>query len=391
MSSELPILIFKGDSSLCYGVLTSFSEQLKDAFIMLGENVIYADPQATPVQDLIGKEYKAVIAFMENIFYSVLDDSSFVFDSFYGPKFNYWTDYPAFYYRHVQKVPKDYYILTQDRNYVNFINRYYKNVRAFFLPPGGRVAKENIPFSERKYDISFAGSFLNWEDSVKSFNSADETTKIIVDNYLELLVTEPDYTTEEAFRITLDRLGAHLPDDQFVQELSKVHKLADRGAARLFRQEIIQRILDAGITLDVFGDSWKNSPFSDNKNLRIHPEVSSAQVNTIYENSKMSLNIMTWHKDSITERILDAMMAGSIVLSDQTPALRESFTDGEEIALFSLKEIERIPEIILGNLSNEGMAIRGKNKALSNFSWENHAKKLLEIIENVSDDNGKKR
>ena len=383
MSSDLPILIFKGDSSLCYGVLTSFSEQLRDAFVALGEYVIYADPQETPVEDLIGKRYKAVIAFMENIFYSVLDDGSFVFDHFKGPKFNYWTDYPAFYYRYVQKVPGDYYILTQDRNYVNFINRYYKNVRAFFLPPGGRKSASNIPFSERKYDISFAGSFLSWEDCVKSFNSADETTKIIVDNYLDFLVTEPDFTTEEAFRIVLDRLGAHLSDDQFVQELSKVHKLADRGAARLFRQEIIKTILDAGITLDVFGDSWKDSPFAGNSNLRIHPEVSSDKVNTIYENSKMSLNIMTWHKDSITERVLDAMMAGSIVLSDQTPALRDNFADGEEIVLFSLKEIEKIPELIQRNLLNEDLAQIGKNKALSAFTWCDCATKLLTIAESL--------
>lgn len=384
MSSELPILVFKGDSSLCYGILTSFSEQLRDALISLGEDVIYVDPAKASIDELIGKKYKAIIAFMENIFYSVLDDGSFLFDSFYGPKFNYWTDYPAFYYRYVQKVPKDYYILTQDRNYVNFINRYYKNLKAFFLPPGGRKVDEIIPFNERKYDLSFAGSFLNWEDCVKGFNSADETTKIIVDNYLEFLVSEPDYTTEEAFRIVLERLGAHLSDDQFVQELSKVHRLADRGAARLYRQEIIQTILNSGITLDVFGDSWKNSPFADNKNLRIHPEVSAGDVSSIYENSKMSLNIMTWHKDSITERVLDAMMAGSIVLSDYTPALSESFENEKEILLYSLSDIVDIPEMIRKSIHNEQIAVRGYEKAKENFSWVSFAKSFLNIIEMIN-------
>lgn len=379
MSSELPILVFKGDSSLCYGILTSFSEQLRDALISLGEDVIYVDPAKVSIDELIGKKYKAIIAFMENIFYSVLNDGSFLFDSFYGPKFNYWTDYPAFYYRYVQKVPNDYYILTQDRNYVNFINRYYRNLKAFFLPPGGRKADKVIPFNERKYDLSFAGSFLNWEDCVKGFNSADETTKIIVDNYLEFLVTEPDYTTEEAFRIVLERLGAHLSDDQFVQELSKVHRLADRGAARLYRQEIIQTILNSGITLDVFGDSWKNSPFADNKNLRIHPEVFAGDVSSIYENSKMSLNIMTWHKDSITERVLDAMMAGSIALSDYTPALDEFFSSGSEILLFSLNNIVSVPDIIRCGISDESISRRGYEKVMANFSWEEFAKKLLDI------------
>lgn len=383
MTSELPVIVFKGDSSLCYGILTSFSDQLKDALISIGEDVIYVDPSETPIDELIGKRYKAIIAFMENIFYSVLDDGSFLFDSFYGPKFNYWTDYPAFYYRYVQKVPKDYYILTQDRNYVNFINRYYRNLKAFFLPPGGRKADRIIPFNAREYDLSFAGSFLNWEDCVKGFNSADETTKIIVDNYLEFLVTEPDYTTEEAFRIVLERLGAHLSDDQFVQELSKVHRLADRGAARLYRQEIIQTILNSGITLDVFGDSWKNSPFADNEYLRIHPEVSAGSVSSIYENSKMSLNIMTWHKDSITERVLDAMMAGSIAISDYTPALDESFENSNEILLFSLKNINMVPDIIQNNIDNALVAQNGCKKAMEQYSWVGFAKRFLYILNNL--------
>ncbi|SFQ11047.1 Glycosyl transferases group 1 [Butyrivibrio proteoclasticus] len=383
MSSELPILVFKGDSSLCYGILTSFSEQLRDALISLGEDVIYVDPAKASIDELIGKKYKAIIAFMENTFYSVLDDGSFLFDSFYGPKFNYWTDYPAFYYRYVQKVPKDYYILTQDRNYVNFINRYYRNLKAFFLPPGGRKADRIIPFNAREYDLSFAGSFLNWEDCVKGFNSDDETTKIIVDNYLEFLVTEPDYTTEEAFRIVLERLGAHLSDDQFVQELSKVHRLADRGAARLYRQEIIQTILNSGITLDVFGDSWKNSPFADNEYLRIHPEVSAGSVSSIYENSKMSLNIMTWHKDSITERVLDAMMAGSIAISDYTPALDESFENSNEILLFSLKNINMVPDIIQNNIDNALVAQNGCKKAMEQYSWDGFAKRFLYILNNL--------
>ena len=385
MADTLPILVFKGDNSLCYGILTSFSEQLKDALISIGEEVIYVDPAETSVEELIGKRYKAIIAFMENIFYSVLDDGSFVFDSFYGPKFNYWTDYPAFYYRYVQKAPKDYYILTQDRNYVKFINRYYKNVRAFFLPPGGKKIDELIPFNERKYDLSFAGSFSNWERCVKSFNLKDETTKILVDNYLEFMVTNPDYTTEDAFSAVLEKLGVNLTDDQFVQELSKLHRLAELGVAKLYRQEILQTILDSGITVDVFGDSWKDAPFAGNKYLRIHQEIPADKVSTIYANSKMSLNIMTWHKDSITERVLDAMMARSIVISDYTPALSESFENEKEILFFYLNDITAIPDMVRRNIQNSQIADLAYEKAKADFSWTKFAERFLKIIEMINE------
>ena len=124
----------------------------------------------------------------------------------------------------------------------------------------------------------------------------------------------------------------------------KVHQLADRGVSRLYREEIVKTILDAGYAVDVFGDRWNNSPYAGNPNLKIHKEIAASEVQEIYKNSKISLNIMTWHKDSITERVLDSMAAGSIVLTDTTPALEECFkkypSDNAEILLFSLKRIK---------------------------------------------------
>lgn len=35
----------------------------------------------------------------------------------------------------------------------------------------------------------------------------------------------------------------------------------------------VKVILEAGITLEVFGDSWKKSPFGDSPYLRIHEAV----------------------------------------------------------------------------------------------------------------------
>ncbi len=377
-----PILIFKGDPSLCYGIMEAYSRSLRDALVSLGEEVIYLDPQKDEVQPYIDRTYKAVIAFMENLFYMVLDNGDFIFDHFHGPKFNYWTDHPAFYYRYVQRVPKRYYILTQDRTYVRYIDRYFKNVKAFCLLPGGREpeAKELIPFENREYDVSFVGTF--WKGNVlDSFDTSDETTRIIMERYLEFLVAEPDYTAEDAFEKVLESLGAKLSDDDFAREFEKVHRLASKGAARIYRQRVIEKIVERGITIHVFGDSWREAPFADSKCLIIHDEVPSDKITDIYLNSKISLNIMTWHKDSITERVLDAMMAGSIVLSDRTPALEEAFDNGKEILLFSLRNLEELPGLITGQLEDRTMAEAGRKRAVSSYSWKCCAERLLGLIE----------
>lgn len=382
MNNSSPILIFEGDREICYGVLWDFSIQLKDALVSAGEEVLLFDARRDDIRDCFGKRYKAVIGFMESFFYNKIPGTdTYVFDQIEGPKFNYWPDHPAFYYRFIDSFPKDYHILTLDRNYVSYINAYYLGTTAFFLPPGGRESSITVPFSERKYEVSFLGSYVDYRSVFNSFNAADEVTRIITNAYLDYMISHPLETTEQAFEDTLSNLGANVTTEQFLGELCKVHRIATMGAARYYKEKVIQTIIENGISMDVFGESWREAPFADSSFLKIHPEVSTEKAHEIYGNSKISLNIMTWHKDSITERVLDAMLAGSIMLTDDTPALRESFEDDRDILYFSLEDLKKIPDIIRNNLNNASLADSGRQKVLADHLWTNRAKSLLEIIE----------
>ena len=70
-----PILIIKGDSSACYGILEKFSERLADAFKALGEEVIYINPYKDDILEYASREYKAVIA-AEDLIFNNPDPSS---------------------------------------------------------------------------------------------------------------------------------------------------------------------------------------------------------------------------------------------------------------------------------------------------------------------------
>ena len=69
--------------------------------------------------------------------------------------------------------------------------------------------------------------------------------------------------------------------------------------------------------------------------------------------SKISLNIMSWHKDGLTERVLNAMLCRSVVLSDWSLALEENFANGKDLLLFSLNQIGRLPGMIKDLLEDE--------------------------------------
>ena len=101
------------------------------------------------------------------------------------------------------------------------------------------------------------------------------------------------------------------------------------------------------------------------------------------QDSKFSLNIMSWHKDGLTERIFNGMLCQSVVLSDQTTALRENFVNGQDIALFSLKQLSTLPEqvksLLADNVKLTEIALNGYHKALAEHSWIQRAEQLLHI------------
>ena len=269
---KLPILIIKGNSEVCYGIMQSFSEQLKNALQTIGEDVIYLDPNDDFITDYANREYKAVIAFMDLLFDNCMPGTDkALFDFYYGPKFNYWPDHPSVFYHQMNHTPKDYYILTQDKNYVKFINRYYGKAHAIFFPPGGKTADKIIPFEEREYDISFAGTYKNWKKTLGDIVFEDEIGIKLRDTYLEILCSQYDLTTEDAFTKALDRIGIHLPVGDYLELLNQMHWLADGVASAMFREKLISEILKNNLHVDVFGDSWYNSSFSSL--IMFHPLI----------------------------------------------------------------------------------------------------------------------
>ena len=102
----------------------------------------------------------------------------------------------------------------------------------------------------------------------------------------------------------------------------------------------------------------------------------------MYENSKISLNFMTWHKAGLTERMANIMLAGAVLLTDFTDGFSEGA--GEDFVDFKLSAIDSLPEKIKELLKNESLlnkiALNGKKRAISSMTWDKRAEELLELI-----------
>ena len=96
---------------------------------------------------------------------------------------------------------------------------------------------------------------------------------------------------------------------------------------------------------------------------------------------------MAWHKDGFTERIANSMLYRSIVVSDRSICLEEQYKDGEELILFDLMDLSRLPDQIRTLLQDdkrrEEIAERAYQRAIAEDTWDQRAALFLMYCEEL--------
>lgn len=372
---QLPILIYKGDS-ICYNVLNEFAEQFGNALRKMGETVEYYDLEKGDISGIatyVGRRFKAIIGFQTFVFDIYLEGQQrYLHDLILGPKFNFQFDHPVWMYKHYRQMPPNCYILTHDRDYQSFVRHYYPEITdCLILPPGGTECKYLL---KKEYDVVFLGSYSNYRDYWRVYQQASTDLKGIAELYWDEMVQMPELNAETALRHVILKLGiSGVSDNQFLNLMYDL-KHVIYGVMSYYRERVVDKLLTTGFSLEVYGESWRNSPFVSNNRLHIHPAVTGMDSLVELAKSRVSLNVMAWHKDGFTERIANSMMNHSVVVSDQSRYLREHFTDKEEIFLYDLNKLALLPDIVQqAMVHSESVAERAYNKAKEDCSWEKRA------------------
>lgn len=381
------------------------AEQLGEALQRLGEEVEYFDVKQSGEAALAayaGKTYQAVIGFQSYLFDIYLPKAGiYLHDLIKGPKINFQFDHPIWMKNHYIRMPEHCYSATHDRNYAAFIEKYYPRIAgSSIIFPGGcekaagengkQEAERNLRGAQDKkeYQISFIGTYTDYRSYLPLIRNSQGIIKKIAAHFLFRMKQHPEETAEKALEESLRKDGIVLSDEEFLEVLDGVKPMI-YCIMSYYREKAVKVILEAGITLEVFGDSWKKSPFGDSPYLRIHEAVDMRESLEVMEKSLISFNVMAWHKDGFTERIANSMLQHSVVLTDESTYLKEQFTDGKDILMYRLNELYKIQELLADYLEGAGrdnlqmIAENAYRKAKENYTWEQSAKKLLAFIDKI--------
>ena len=284
------------------------AEQLGEALQRLGEEVEYFDVKQSGEAALAayaGKTYQAVIGFQSYLFDIYLPKAGiYLHDLIKGPKINFQFDHPIWMKNHYIRMPEHCYSATHDRNYAAFIEKYYPRIAgSSIIFPGGcekaagengkQEAERNLRGAQDKkeYQISFIGTYTDYRSYLPLIRNSQGIIKKIAAHFLFRMKQHPEETAEKALEESLRKDGIVLSDEEFLEVLDGVKPMI-YCIMSYYREKAVKVILEAGITLEVFGDSWKKSPFGDSPYLRIHEAVDMRESLEVMEKSLISFNVM---------------------------------------------------------------------------------------------------
>ena len=372
VADTAPCMIMVSDDIAYYGVVDGFANRLADALVGMGQAVIttndkYGNYSNVPADVLLNRIYKAVIGFQAPAL------QADTFRNLKGKKYQFWLDDPMFFGEFFRNTPKETNILCQDSNYAEYLRKHFQLENAKQFPPAG--VEINNTYQERIYDLVFIGRYI-------ILPKADYDTPF-KQSFYQYMIQHPRATVEQGIRYLWNEQGIPYDEALFMQKVEEMKPVC-HDLLQMYRHRIVEAILEGGISLHVFGDSWKEYRGRGEENLIIHPKVMVEESLQIWSQAKIGLNIMNGHKAGMTERIANIMLCGACCVSDETGYLNQHFFDGEDIVLYQADALDelvgKIQYLLQHDDVREEIAQAGQKKAKREHTWIKRAEDLMEMI-----------
>lgn len=181
--------------------------------------------------------------------------------------------------------------------------------------------------------------------------------------------------------------GYALNEEQFnlIQSDVEINKVGFVGYGDRERARFIESLAKHGMSVDVYGASWKN--YFKNTSSRVHvlPSVGGLEYYRVLRKYRVQLNLFRSHNlESHNMRSFEVPAAGGIMLAPDSLEHRTFFENGKEVFLY--KDIDQAMEIarnlmMLNREQSEVYRIHARNRSVqSNYDYKSRAITLLNIL-----------
>lgn len=374
------ILLLKTQSQ--YEAMRNYIDEIEEGFLQIGFHTIVLD---TAEQSFCYQIEELTESCKIDLIFTCNATCFEMIEKFPNAYFaTYLCDHPVIHEKRLSEMGEKCMVFTCDRFHKEYIDKYMKNIKfSMFVPLSGSCSPTYIPYDEREHDVVFTGTYFEpkviYEEIISSFSG-----KLLefVKYMMDFMINNPDYTLEECLTYTLDNYQIKVTDEEFKELLYDFFGV-DRYIRFYFRDKIIRTLIENNIKINVFGNGWEEFSSDFNENLIIEKGNYYIARKSI-ANTKISLNIMPWFKAGFQERIVTAMLSGTVAVTDESKYINEKFTSGEELILYSLNNIEELPQRITELLQDTSKACeiadRGRENSKNKHTWQHRTAEIAQFI-----------
>lgn len=359
------IIMFEGDIE----TQGYFSLQMKKQLEKLGHPVYLYDlkspwKSSTEMLAFIEKGNTIVLAFN---FHGMCgepqfldEEDGYIWDALNIPCYNILADHPYYYYKLLETRPRNYCQISIDRNHERFMRRFFPEVKLGpFLPLGGTQLEGNTRkitdisgnIDHREIDVVFTGNYASPSRFEKYITRLGDEYTAFYYEMIEDLLSNPDQTVEAVVEKYLRREIPQVTEEELKETMQNITFL-DLYVRYHTRGKVVQTLVDAGIKVCVFGDKWNELECEHKENLIDGDSLFSEECLEKIRNSKISLNVLPWFRDGAHDRIFNTMLNGAVCLTDSNSYLDTMLRDGKNCVIYSLNELEKLPQKVKLLLAN---------------------------------------
>ncbi len=374
-------------SNICYNSLNFFMEGIEQA---LNCRDIQTEWIEEISEQILYKKWDAIIGINNTLPSEKLEDGTFLVDLFECPFFDILVDAPYYHHNTLKEHATNLHVIVLDEGHVEYCKKYYQPLRSVSMACLLGPVEKEIPYKARKIDVLFAGSLVDINEYRQKvhLDYGDRWQAAIYEKIIEVSIENPNMTTSQVIDMILKANSVQCNDSEWKSLMNYFGVYAEFYLRGYYREKIITGLINHGLNVHVVGEGWERLYCQAPENLKVHSGVGFSEIARMTANAKVSLNVMPWFKDGMHDRIVSALMNGTVCVTDGSSYINSHFVDNEELLIYDLKKIEELPSRIEAILKDDeraqGIAKRGMKKALEDYSWNRIVEEnILKYIEKL--------
>lgn len=353
-------LLLKGNSQ--YNVLRYWTDALAVGFEKIGVETDVLDLRFGDdyiLTKYLSQNYDAIIAFNGYL----MEYDNFI-NRLKCPYIYLLIDHPIDHLARIKNLRSNDIITLMDRNDVNNLLYFGYTFENTYMLPHAAI-ELSLEKEEKIIDILVSGTYSDVSKYKSFLENLPPTLFKISKEVIDICLLDSKRYYIDEFVNSFKKKG--VPINLYIEEnpgLINILQIIGRYIYSINRLRVINALAEAGINIDIYGNGWENSNLVNYSNVRINKPVNYWQTQKLLRQAKIVLSFQALLRDGTHERVFAGMASNSVVVTNETPYLKEIFQSEKELIFYNFNDLRTMVEKCEEILKDEK-----KREEISNAAW----------------------